>query len=67
MKRQDRIDICGDDEMATEAIGECFYQIRNGANIKQGVVAGGFPITRIETTANDEFNRDRMGCDCEPE
>ena len=45
----------------TKTIGECFNQIRNGANIKQGVVAGGFPITRIETTANDEFNRDRMG------
>ena len=42
-------------------MGECFYQIRNGANIKQGVVGGGFPITRIETTANDEFNRERMG------
>ena len=42
-------------------VGECFYQIRNGANIKQGVADGGFPITRIETIANDKFNRDRMG------
>ncbi|MBO5081204.1 MAG: restriction endonuclease subunit S [Lachnospiraceae bacterium] len=42
-------------------IDECFFQIQNGANIKQGDVAGGFPITRIETTANDKFNRDRMG------
>ena len=42
-------------------IDECFFQIQNGANIKQGVVDGGFPITRIETTANDKFNRDRMG------
>lgn len=33
----------------------------NGANIKQGVADGGFPITRIETIANDKFNRDRMG------
>ena len=42
-------------------IDECFFQIQNGANIKQGDVDGGYPITRIETTANDKFNRDRMG------
>lgn len=48
-------------EMSIHTIEECFYQIRNGANIKQGVVEGGYPITRIETTANDKFNRDRMG------
>ena len=42
-------------------VGECFYQIRNGANIKQGIADGGFPITRIETIANNKFNRDRMG------
>ncbi len=42
-------------------IDECFFQIQNGANIKQGDAEGGFPITRIETTANDKFNRDRMG------
>ena len=41
-------------------LGECFYQIRNGANIKQGI-EGGYPITRIETIANDKFNRNRMG------
>lgn len=44
-----------------KTIDECFFQIQNGANIKQGDVNGGFPITRIETTANDKFNRDRMG------
>ena len=44
-----------------KTINECFFQIQNGANIKQGDVEGGFPITRIETTANDKFNRDRMG------
>ena len=44
-----------------KTIDECFLQIQNGANIKQGEVDGGFPITRIETTANDKFNRDRMG------
>ena len=42
-------------------IDNCFYQIQNGANIKQGDKDGGFPITRIETIANDKFNRDRMG------
>ena len=42
-------------------IDECFFQIQNGANIKQGDVDGGFPITRIETTANDKLNRDRIG------
>ena len=42
-------------------IDECFFQIQNGANIKQGDTDGGFPITRIETIANDKFNRDRMG------
>jgi type I restriction enzyme S subunit len=44
-----------------KTIEECFSYIQNGANIKQGEVDGGFPITRIETTANDKFNRDRMG------
>lgn len=44
-----------------KTIDECFFQIQNGANIKQGDVDDGFPITRIETTANDKFNRDRMG------
>ncbi len=43
------------------SIGDCFYQIRNGANIKQGIIDGGYPITRIETIANNTFNRDRMG------
>ena len=47
--------------MSVRTIDECFYKIRNGANIKQGAVDGGYPITRIETTANDRFNRDRMG------
>ncbi len=46
--------------MRDYTVGDCFYQIRNGANIKQGGT-GGYPITRIETTTNDTFNRDRMG------
>ena len=47
--------------MEIKTIDECFYSIRNGANIKQGVIDGGYPITRIETIANDRFNRDRVG------
>lgn len=42
-------------------LGECFDIIRNGANIKQYDSAEGVPITRIETLANDTFNRDRLG------
>lgn len=42
-------------------LGDCFSDIRNGANIKQGIIDGGYPITRIETISGDRFNRDRMG------
>ena len=42
-------------------VNDCFFYIKNGANIKQGVISGGIPITRIETLANDTFNRDKMG------
>ena len=38
-----------------KTIDECFFQIQNGANIKQGDVDGGYPITRIETTTNDKL------------
>ena len=55
------IQICGDVGMDIKTIDECFCQIRNGANIKQGISDGGYPITRIETIANDKFNRNRMG------
>ena len=44
-----------------KTIDECFYKIQNGVNIKQGDFNSGYPITRIETIANDKFNRDRMG------
>lgn len=47
--------------MKKKTLEECFYQIRNGANIKQGVLDGGYPITRIETTSDGRFNRDKMG------
>ena len=43
------------------SIEDCFTEIRNGANIKQGIIDGGYPITRIETLSNDKFNRERMG------
>lgn len=42
-------------------IDECFWGIQNGANIKQSKSSGGFPITRIETIADNKFNRDRVG------
>jgi type I restriction enzyme S subunit len=42
-------------------LGDCFDIIRNGANIKQYSNANGYPITRIETTSNDVFNRDKLG------
>lgn len=41
--------------------GEVCSFLRNGANIKQTKGAGGYPITRIETLANDKFNLDRLG------
>lgn len=47
--------------MEVKTVEECFHYIRNGANIKQGVLKGGYPITRIETISNDKFNRDKMG------
>lgn len=59
--RKYKFGFVGMNDMSIRTIDECFYQIRNGANIKQGTVEGGYPITRIETTANDRFNRDRMG------
>ena len=42
-------------------LGDCFYHIKNGANIKQERGAGGIPITRIETLSGGVFNRDRLG------
>ncbi|MCR4615062.1 MAG: restriction endonuclease subunit S [Clostridiales bacterium] len=41
--------------------GEICVFLRNGANIKQTKGAAGYPITRIETLANDVFNADRLG------
>ena len=41
--------------------GEICEFLRNGTNIKQTKGAAGYPITRIETLANDVFNTDRLG------
>ena len=41
--------------------GDFFSSARNGANIKQGTISGGIPITRIETISDGEVNRDKMG------
>ena len=60
-KRKNKFRFIGMKDMNICTIEECFYQIRNGVNIKQGTEDGGYPITRIETTANGKFNRDRMG------
>lgn len=42
-------------------IADCFSLIKNGANIKQDKGQRGYPITRIETTSNNIFNRDKVG------
>lgn len=42
-------------------LGDVFSTIRNGASIKQGIVEGGYPITRIETISNSEVDRNKMG------
>ena len=41
-------------------LGDCFYYIKNGANIKQKKDVDGYPITRIETLSGGVFNRDRV-------
>ncbi len=42
-------------------LGDMFIQIRNGANIKQGLDNSGYPITRIETISNRTVDRNKMG------
>lgn len=42
-------------------LGDMFIQIRNGANIKQGLDDSGYPITRIETISNRTVDRNKMG------
>lgn len=45
----------------TQRLGDLFSQIRNGANIRQGAITGGFPITRIETISDGTVNREKVG------
>ena len=42
-------------------LGDVFTLIRNGASIRQTEGADGFPITRIETIANREVDRNKFG------
>ena len=42
-------------------MNDCFSVIRNGANIKQGQIEGGIPITRIETISEEFVDRAKMG------
>ena len=54
------IEMFGNYEMNAN-FGDLFSSARNGANIKQGTISGGIPITRIETISEGEINRDKMG------
>ena len=47
--------------MKIEKLDKVFSYIKNGANIKQGFIEGGYPITRIETIADGTINKKRMG------
>ncbi|MBE1303373.1 restriction endonuclease subunit S [Clostridium botulinum] len=40
---------------------DIFEFIRNGANIKQGHIDGGYPITRIETISNSYIDTSKVG------
>lgn len=42
-------------------LGDVFSSIKNGASIKQGIVSGGYPITRIETISQCVIDRNKMG------
>lgn len=60
MVKSQFIEIFGNYEMNAN-FGDLFSFARNGANIKQGTISGGIPITRIETISEGEINRDKMG------
>lgn len=47
--------------MRNTKLGNIFLLLRNGASIKQYDNASGFPITRIETIANKEVDRQKLG------
>ena len=55
------VEMFGEQEYPVIEFGDVCDFLRNGANIKQTKGAGGYPITRIETLANDRFNADRLG------
>ena len=55
------IELFGEDDYPKVLFEDVCVFLRNGANIKQTKGAGGYPITRIETLANDMFNIDRLG------
>ncbi len=54
-------ELFGDGNFSSALFGDACVFLRNGASIKQTKGAGGYPITRIETLANDVFNVDRLG------
>ena len=60
MVKSQFIEMFGKSSLTIE-MQECFSMIRNGANIKQGQVEGGFPITRIETISDETIDRKKMG------
>ena len=47
--------------MSKVRLGDVFPLIRNGASIKQSDNASGIPITRIETIADREIDRNKFG------
>lgn len=55
------VEMFGNGDYPSILFGDICVFLRNGANIKQTKGAGGYPITRIETLANDVFNVDRLG------
>lgn len=55
------VEMFGDAPEHTISFGDICIFLRNGANIKQDKNAKGYPITRIETISNNQFNLDRMG------
>lgn len=60
MVKSQFIEMFGKSSLSIE-MQECFSMIRNGANIKQGQVEGGLPITRIETISDETIDREKMG------
>lgn len=49
------------EKIIKDKIGNSFYQIRNGASIKQDKIVDGIPITRIESIAEGFLDKERLG------